>query len=138
MKKDSDTIIPSRFRNNNPGNIRLTNITWLGKVPNALNTGKGFEQFTELKYGIRAMIKDLTNKIKSGRNTIRAIISMYAPPTDGNQTEAYIKFVSLQTGFLPNQPLKPTLEAIKKLCTAMTHIETGHPVTEAEFMEGWG
>lgn len=113
-KDDSDNSFPGGtsndprgIRNNNPGNLIVTNIPWQGKVPIEQNTDrnvktntehKKFEQFYEMKYGIRAMMKDLHNDIeKKGRNTVRRLIEEY---DFGNP--AYIEFVSTRSGVHPD------------------------------------
>ncbi|WP_316632672.1 hypothetical protein [uncultured Flavobacterium sp.] len=93
------------IRNNNPGNLVLTNIAWQGKIPNAQNTDKHFEQFTEIKYGIRAMLRDLTNDIDKGKNTVRKLITEYAPPSE-NDTQKYIDVISKAVGLDPDQTIK--------------------------------
>jgi hypothetical protein len=93
------------IRNNNPGNLVLTNISWQGKIPNTQNTDKHFEQFTEVKYGIRAMLRDLTNDIDKGKNTVRKLITEYAPPSE-NDTQKYIEVISKAVGLDPDQTIK--------------------------------
>ncbi|WP_291150922.1 hypothetical protein [Flavobacterium sp. UBA7680] len=93
------------IRNNNPGNLVLTTISWQGKIPNAQNTDKHFEQFTEVKYGIRAMLRDLTNDIAKGKNTVRKLITEYAPPSE-NDTQKYIEVISKAVGLDPDQTIK--------------------------------
>ncbi|QDW21816.1 hypothetical protein [Flavobacterium sp. KBS0721] len=93
------------IRNNNPGNLVLTNIAWQGKIPNAQNTDKHFEQFTEVKFGIRAMLRDLTNDIDKGKNTVRKLITEYAPPSE-NDTQKYIEVISQAVGLDPDQTIK--------------------------------
>lgn len=93
------------IRNNNPGNLVLTNIAWQGKIANAQNTDKHFEQFTEVKYGIRAMLRDLTNDIDKGKNTVRKLITEYAPPSE-NDTQKYIDVISKAVGLDPDQTIK--------------------------------
>lgn len=107
----NSSSVPRGLRNNNPGNLVLTNIAWQGKIPkpqnNDTNNGvvvKHFEQFTNLEFGIRAMLKDLINDINKGKNTINKIISEYAPPTENN-TGVYIQSVSKTLGVTPNQTL---------------------------------
>lgn len=77
------------IRNNNPGNIRPSDkYTWNG----AVGVNKGFVVFQDIEHGIRALAIDLFNKNARGLNTIRKIISVYAPPSENN-TEAYIASV---------------------------------------------
>lgn len=94
MSKSLATIAKSRgLRNNNPGNLILTNIAWQGKIPNKQNTDGHFEQFKDVYFGIRAMLLDVINDIKKGKNTVRKLITEYAPPHENN-TEAYIAHVA--------------------------------------------
>ena len=103
---------PRGIRNNNPGNIRRTQIAWRGEVPGA---DKDFETFSTPEYGIRAMGKLLQNYADEGINTITKIINRYAP-TNENDTGAYVRAVALHTGFEPDQPLNlreaPILHAL--------------------------
>ena len=66
--------LPRGIRNNNPGNIVISNNSWQGKIAVAQNTDGHFEQFTELYYGLRALAKLLVNKVNDGQNTIRKIL----------------------------------------------------------------
>lgn len=85
--------LPRGLRNNNPGNLVITQIDWQGKIPLMLNTDKHFEQFENVHYGIRAMMRDLYNDYtKKGKNTVTALISEYAPSFENN-TSAYIQNV---------------------------------------------
>jgi len=91
------------IRNNNPGNLVYTVNTWLGKIPYSKNTdsGKKFEQFESMSYGIRAMLRNLVNHIDGGENTVRKLITTYAPPFE-NDTELYIKQVCNTIGVKPD------------------------------------
>lgn len=58
--------------------------------------------FTAPTYGIRALAKVLVNYKKiHGLNTVRQIISRYAPPNE-NQTTAYVQSVAKQLGVYPD------------------------------------
>ena len=88
------------IRNNNPGNLRK-GCKWLGLSP--VQTDKDFCQFKTMEYGIRALLITLrTYYIKYGCNTVRKIISRYAPPNE-NLTDSYIKFICEKGGFLPDE-----------------------------------
>lgn len=80
-------------RNNNPLNIRKGN-NWQGEHPTKTDTY--FEVFARPEYGFRAAFRIMRNGFKANppRNTIRDIISRWAPPQDNNDTEKYIQFVS--------------------------------------------
>lgn len=94
MSKSLSNLAKSRgLRNNNPGNLILTNIAWQGKIPNKQNKDGHFEQFQDIYWGIRAMLLDVINDIKKGKNTVRKLITEYAPPHENN-TEAYISHVA--------------------------------------------
>lgn len=81
-------------RNNNPGNIRISAATWIGKIPVSQNTDGAFEQFDTPENGIRALAKLLTGyATKYGLRTVRGIISRYAPPVE-NLTGAYVNAVA--------------------------------------------
>lgn len=86
------------IRNNNPGNLVKTKDAWKGKVPHANNTDGRFEQFISPEYGIRAMFIDIKGDInKRKQNTIRKLITSYAPKFENN-TAAYIAVVSKAIG----------------------------------------
>ena len=88
----TNKTIPRGIRNNNPLNIRLTATRWVGM--RAKQEDKGFCQFNSMAYGWRAAFMLLFSYYhKHGLKTVRDIISRWAPPSDGNDTEAYIKRV---------------------------------------------
>ena len=93
--------LPRGIRNNNPGNIRHGS-NWQGLNPNSRNIDPAFCVFTSSVYGIRALAKVLINYKKiHGLNTVRQIISRYAPPNE-NQTTAYIQSVAKQLEVAPD------------------------------------
>ena len=93
--------LPRGIRNNNPGNIRH-GANWLGLNTNGQDIGSSFCVFTAPVYGIRALAKVLINyKRIHGLNTVRQIVSRYAPPNE-NQTTAYIQSVAKQLGVYPD------------------------------------
>lgn len=89
-------------RNNNPGNLVITSSAWIGKIAKSGNTDGRFEQFTEVKYGIRAMIIDIIGDIGKGKNTIRKLISEYAPSFE-NDTNKYVNVVASAVGMNPDK-----------------------------------
>lgn len=110
-------------RNNNPGNIRLSSVQWQGQIPGA---DAAFVTFATPADGIRALAKLLKNyQSKYGLNTIRGIVSRYAPSSENN-TAAYIQAVAADMGIGPDAPLDlgnaATLDA---LVTAIIHHENG-------------
>lgn len=91
---------PLGIRNNNPGNIRNVGDTYIGEV----KTYGSFKVFSTMNYGFRAMFCCFNTKIKRGVNTIRGIISEWAPSSE-NDTEVYIRNVCERTGLKEDQVL---------------------------------
>lgn len=78
------------IRNNNPGNIRHKD-AWDGMAD--IQGDDSFVTFISPVWGIRAMIKVLlTYSRKYKLDTVRGIISRWAPPSE-NDTDEYIQFV---------------------------------------------
>lgn len=93
--------LPRGIRNNNPGNIRH-GANWQGLNPNGKEIDPYFCVFQTAFAGIRALAKVLINYKKLyGLNTVRQIISRYAPPNE-NQTTAYIQSVAKQLCVYPD------------------------------------
>ena len=94
------------LRNNNPLNIRRSGSNkWQGMRP--VQTDKAFVQFTARKYGYRAAFVLIRNYIQRHHaNTIGKIIARWAPSSDGNDTQSYIRFVSRTTGIPADEPLR--------------------------------
>lgn len=87
--------IPRGIRNNNPLNIRIGNV-WLGEANE--NTDGEFEQFTSMKYGLRAAFVLLRRYICHYHlSSIAQIISRWSPSSENN-TRLYIDFVSKRVG----------------------------------------
>lgn len=96
-----DTAAVRSARNNNPGNIRATNIQWVGKTGN----DGAFEIFDTQENGGRAMMINLRTRINSASPaTMANIITAWAPPNE-NDTNEYIAFVTRETGIPANQTL---------------------------------
>lgn len=124
------------LRNNNPGNIRHDGTRWQGeRVP---STDRAFKQFTSMAYGYRAMFKLLTNYARlHGCQTIRKIISRWAPPSE-NDTAAYIATVSRLTGIAPDQTIDiASHDQMCSLVAAMSQVENGIRAAPADIQLGW-
>jgi len=120
------TDLPRGARNNNPGNLTKTSIPWQGKIG---NDGR-FEKFKSYVWGVRALIRQLRTNINSkGLNTLRKLITSYAPPSENN-TEGYIASMVARTGYLADQVLVPTFEVLKNLAQNITWKENGNPMPE--------
>ena len=123
-------------RNNNPLNIRRSTDRWVGA--SEVQTDTGFVQFKSLAYGYRAAWKILQSYYDrfcaQGKGfTVRNIIYRWAPPSDGNATEAYIRKVLQLSSLGGKENLLPpdnpdSYYRLSKLLTAMTSIECGIPM----------
>ena len=120
------TSVPRGIRNNNPLNIRIGN-TWLGEVPNP--TDSEFEQFVSPLYGLRAAFLILRRYIRRyGRNTVRKIISAWAPSSENN-TQVYISNVSRAMAIDPDEVIDYADEStMVALVAAMALQECGQPI----------
>ena len=79
------------IRNNNPANIRR-GCAWKGLTEK--QTDKEFCQFVTMTWGVRALLVTLRTYVRKYHlHTVREIITRWAPPSDGNNTEKYIEFV---------------------------------------------
>lgn len=124
------------LRNNNPGNIKYSdNNAWDGKIEYAKNTdsGKTYEQFVSMPYGIRASLKLLQNYIKDGHATPAKIAKRWAEDAPG-----YSKFIADYVGISQDTAiLLNDSNTIKKMAMAIFKIETGRQFSTGEIEEGW-
>lgn len=128
---------PRGLRNNNPGNLRITSIPWVGKLPHSENTDGAFEQFRSLKWGIRAMILDVRSKIGKGLDTIEKLLNVYAPKSE-NDTANYVRVVASRSGLALGHKLEASKEVLQRLVLAMIKVENGITLSSADFEAGWG
>lgn len=116
---------PRGIRNNNPGNIKRASNAWTGKVPYTESTDDTFEQFSYYVYGVRAMLKLLSNYIASGTKNIGQIVARWAPSTENN-TQAYTAHVVLKTGIPADRTIAfADRQSIKVIAQAMADYENG-------------
>ncbi|MGN6518662.1 MAG: hypothetical protein ACTHK2_04470 [Dokdonella sp.] len=102
---------------NNPGNLR----SWPG-MPSA----GGFAQFPSPQAGLQAMAAQLGLYGARGNDTVAGIVGQWAPPSDHNDTAAYIADVVKRTGFAPGQHLNLGDPAVlSPLMAAMVNHEQG-------------
>ena len=95
---------PLGIRLCNPLNIIRSQATWQGLTE--IQKHPRFCEFHTLEYGWRAAIINIAVTYRRrGWDTIRSIISHWAPRTENN-TEAYIAFVEKYTGIKQNVKLK--------------------------------
>ena len=135
------------LRNNNPGNIDYNpRNDWLGQLPPDPAIEKRFARFDSPENGIRALAKLLINyRGKDGMpgiglkgiDTVRETINRWAPSVE-NDTEAYIKAVSVEAGVLPNEQIDiRDRRILLGVVTAIIKHENGSmPYAQAVVAEG--
>lgn len=124
------------IRNNNPGNIRITKDKWQGLREK--QEDKSFFQFTEMKWGYRALIRTLQNyRKRHGCTTISDFIERWAPPVENN-TSGYItrvcKEMQVPDSYIPDINDKATMCAF---ASAISMVENGTPALMKDVEDGW-
>ncbi|WP_336432253.1 hypothetical protein [Providencia rettgeri] len=120
-------------RNNNPGNLRVSDNIWDGQIG---DDGE-FVQFASPEHGVRALGKNLITYRNKGFVTVNQIINRWAPKKDGNDTEGYIAFVSQRMGVDPNVPIDVTnIDTLKSITSAIMAQEGKHSVTDDQVNTG--
>lgn len=122
------------MRLNNPGNIRR-GAKWLGLAN--LQDDPDFCRFIDVEHGIRAMAVILHNYAGKKVNTVREIVSRWAPPSE-NATAAYIKAVDAAVPGGPDDELDLGQPGIlHALIGAIIHQEQGFDAcTDAQIDAG--
>lgn len=125
------------LRNNNPGNIRLDGAHWKGEVEPSQD--REFKQFETMAWGYRAMFQCLnTYYRKYGLDTIRKMISRWAPPEDGNHTDNYVKAVSERSGVPADGRITTTnRDVMIPIVAAMSRVENGVEAKMTDVEAGW-
>lgn len=120
-------------RNNNPGNLRISDNIWDGQIG---DDGE-FVQFASPEHGVRALGKNLITYRNKGFVTVNQIINRWAPKKDNNATEEYVAFVSQRMGVDPNVPIDVTnIDTLKSITTAIMAQEGKHSVTDDQVNTG--
>ena len=117
-------VLPRGIRNNNPGNIRITNNQWRGKIPIERNTDGAFEQFESMDFGVRAAILNLRSYFDRGLNTVEKIVNTWAPPSENN-TSGYMGFVESCAGINRKKVLSFTPVQVAPILRCMFVMENG-------------
>ncbi len=126
---------PRGIRNHNPGNIRKGE-KWKGLSEH--QTDSSFCVFISPEYGIRALAKVLLTYYKKYQlNTVKKIISRYAPPNE-NETESYIKSVADMLGVDSDDVIDVSSPAVLLvLLRAIIRHENGiQPYSSEQLIEG--
>lgn len=103
---------PLGLRNNNPGNLQ---------------PGGHEAHYATMAQGLHAMAALLVSYSKHGLNTIRKIISKYAPASAGNPTASYIRNISAALGISPDRvlDLAHNPQLLARLMGPMVNFENG-------------
>ncbi|EHX1545274.1 hypothetical protein K3P89_000637 [Escherichia coli] len=123
------------IRNNNPGNLEYSKTNpWVGQTG---DDGR-FAKFETPEHGIRALGRNLLSYQRQGIDTVSDIINRWAPPSDNNNTDAYIKAVCAQLGVTADQQLDASNpDTLKALCAAIIHHENGsQPYSDQQLSTG--
>lgn len=123
------------YRNNNPGNIRCSDVTYKGEKP---STDVSFKQFTSMAWGYRAMFILLdTYRLKYGLKTLQQLLNRYAPPSENDTTE-YVNFVSSRTKIADISAVDTRDEKqMIPIVAAMARMENGSDPDMDEVRAGW-
>lgn len=121
------------IRNNNPGNIRMSDSKWEGQT----GDDGDFVKFATPEHGIRALGRNLLSYDRQGYNTVEQIIGRWAPPNE-NKTDKYIAAVAGELGVPPNTRLDMTdITTLTKLSKAIIKRENGQSnYTDAQISSG--
>lgn len=105
---DVAEAMPRGFRNNNPGNIRISSSVWRGLADPIDETDfqrreQNFCVFREPEWGLRAQAILLRKyKTELGLDTPRKIISRWAPASDNNDVTSYAEQLAKALGIGPD------------------------------------
>jgi hypothetical protein len=114
---------PRGIRNNNPGNIEYGPFA---QSAGAVSSDGRFAQFPTMDAGKQAMIKLLRSYATRGYNTPNKMINRWAPPSDGNPTQAYAADAAKAAGIGPDDPLNFGDQGqVEKFVQAMIMRENG-------------
>lgn len=116
------------IRDNNPGNLRPGTEPWVGQV----GTEGGYLVFDTMAHGLRALAITLRNYWRFHQlDTVAGIIGRWAPPSDRNNTTAYIIAVANDIGVAPGDALDMENPAtIAALTQAIIRHENGASVDD--------
>ena len=130
-------MLPRGLRNNNPLNIRRTANLWQGLSKE--QNDPDFFQFESMAWGYRAAFVVLrTYRNRYGINTVVRIVRRWAPEKDGNDTEYYIRKVTVLTGLERTQIVDDQdPRTMMNLVAAMSRVENGVPARQVEVCKGW-
>jgi hypothetical protein len=124
--RNTNNKYPLGIRLNNPLNVSA--LGWQGEV-GVYNNPEQEAIFIDTQHGLRAAALNLYTYYKSyGLNTIRGIISRWAPSNDPNaknDPNSYANFVASKVGISADTPFELNGSNIKAIMKAMAIVEQG-------------
>lgn len=117
------------YRNNNPGNIILTAENWEGEI-NPSSDVK-FMQFSEMRYGYRALFRLISNYIRNGLNTLTKIGERY------DKGVGYPSILANLTGINPDKILTNDEDTLRAIVKALATNENGKFLYEPDYEKGY-
>ncbi|MBN5231960.1 hypothetical protein JY446_21765 [Serratia marcescens] len=123
------------LRNNNPGNIEASDKNpWEGQT----GSDGRFAKFETPEHGIRALGKNLLAYQAKGFDTVAEIVNRWAPASDGNNTDAYIKALCGALGVGANDQVDMSNpRTLAALCASIVKHENGsQPYTDEQIGAG--
>ncbi len=121
-------------KNNNPLNLRQTNIDW--KHESSKDLDPEFEEFDSMMWGLRAGLRNMRTWFNRGNQTIEKLISVWAPETENN-TEDYIDYVAGKTGIPREAVFEWQKDVIYSIAKAMCKIESQFDLDYELYEEAW-
>lgn len=119
---------------NNPFNIRRTSACWKG----LLCTNKPFCEFVDIPHAVRvALYLILKTYVKRGITKLGDVISTWAPQSDGNDSELYIRYVC-GSNFTPDTVVFSLQKyQIYLILYRICFMETNYSLSYSDFCAGW-
>lgn len=122
--------------NNNPGNIRINKVKYLGEVYPSKD--RAFKQFSAPEWGYRAMFVLLHSyRVRYNLTSLRQMIARYAPPVE-NDTDNYVDCVAKWSGTDADAPLDTMSSThMCPIVQAMSRMENGAMAIREDVGKGW-
>lgn len=117
------------YRNNNPGNLRYMGRTGAARSQGAGALGVengGFAMFPSVAAGERALGAAIDQGAAS-RRSLSSFLNQYAPPTDSNNTAAYIGTVAGALGVASSATLDALTPAQRSILAQTVMVQEGGP-----------
>lgn len=93
------------YRNHNPGNLRGSPFA-VGSIDGYAIFKTDYDGFEALKWDIRQKARGNTSTSLTGKSTLSDFVRVWAPSSDGNAPESYLKTLCTLTGFTPSTRLE--------------------------------